>query len=204
LQAQFHRLKARRGPKKAIMAVVASILTAIILKDGTMYHDLHDMQHGWPARDDVPDYAPYESKEALHRGMLLVFKRLLLVRSTFVNTPAKPGSSEEVEARRALSRLLGALAGNMVDSEGALFRSPCGAATWALAAWAATGIAELTDPDNKNREYELVLQRRPGKKASFDEKCRGQLPRVRGRNCSAWARRREGDPVADRPHGAVL
>src|SRR5262249_49591359 len=42
LQAQFHRLKARRGPKKAIMAVVASILTAIyhMLKDGTMYHDL--------------------------------------------------------------------------------------------------------------------------------------------------------------------
>jgi len=42
LQAQFHRIKARRGPKKAIMAVVASILTAIyhMLKDGTMYHDL--------------------------------------------------------------------------------------------------------------------------------------------------------------------
>ena len=42
MQAQFHRLKARRGPKKAIMAVVASILTAIyhMLKDGTMYHDL--------------------------------------------------------------------------------------------------------------------------------------------------------------------
>jgi hypothetical protein len=35
-------LKAKRGPKKAIMAVVASILTAIfhMLKDGTMYHDL--------------------------------------------------------------------------------------------------------------------------------------------------------------------
>jgi transposase len=42
LQAQFHRIKARRGPKKAIIAVVASILTAIyhMLKDGTMYHDL--------------------------------------------------------------------------------------------------------------------------------------------------------------------
>jgi transposase len=37
LQAQFHRLKARRGPKKAIMAVVASILTVIfhMLKGGT-------------------------------------------------------------------------------------------------------------------------------------------------------------------------
>jgi transposase len=42
LQAQFYRIKARRGPKKAIMAVAASILTAIyhMLKDGTMYHDL--------------------------------------------------------------------------------------------------------------------------------------------------------------------
>jgi hypothetical protein len=39
---QFYRIKARRGPKKAIMAVVASILTAIyhMLKDGTMYKDL--------------------------------------------------------------------------------------------------------------------------------------------------------------------
>jgi len=42
LNAQFHRIKARRGPKKAILAVAASILTAIyhMLKDGTMYQDL--------------------------------------------------------------------------------------------------------------------------------------------------------------------
>jgi len=42
VQAQYHRIKARRGPKKAIMAVAASILTAIyhMLKDGTMYQDL--------------------------------------------------------------------------------------------------------------------------------------------------------------------
>jgi len=40
--AQFLRLKARRGPKKAIMAVAASMLTAIyhMLKDGTLYQDL--------------------------------------------------------------------------------------------------------------------------------------------------------------------
>jgi hypothetical protein len=38
----FPRIKARRGPKQAIMAVVASMLSAIdhMLKDGTMYHDL--------------------------------------------------------------------------------------------------------------------------------------------------------------------
>jgi transposase len=42
LQAQFHRIRARRGVKKAIVAVAASILTAIyhMLKDGTMYQDL--------------------------------------------------------------------------------------------------------------------------------------------------------------------
>jgi transposase len=42
LHAQFNRIKARRGPKKAIVAVAASILTATyhMLKDGTMYQDL--------------------------------------------------------------------------------------------------------------------------------------------------------------------
>jgi transposase len=42
LNAQFHRIKARRGPKKAILAVAASILTAVyhMLKDGTFYQDL--------------------------------------------------------------------------------------------------------------------------------------------------------------------
>ena len=41
-QAQFRRLRARRGAKKAICAVAASILTAAyhMLKDGTVYHDL--------------------------------------------------------------------------------------------------------------------------------------------------------------------
>jgi transposase len=42
LRAQFLRLKSRRGPKKAILAVAASILTAAyyILKDGVAYHEL--------------------------------------------------------------------------------------------------------------------------------------------------------------------
>jgi len=42
LRAQFHRIKARRGARKAIMAVAASILTAIyhMLKNGTKYQDL--------------------------------------------------------------------------------------------------------------------------------------------------------------------
>ena len=42
LKAQFLHIKARRGPKKAIVAVAASILTAIyhMLKDGTLYQDL--------------------------------------------------------------------------------------------------------------------------------------------------------------------
>ena len=42
LQAQFQRLKQRRGPKKAVCALAASILTATyqMLRDGTFYHDL--------------------------------------------------------------------------------------------------------------------------------------------------------------------
>ena len=42
LNAQFVRLRTRRGPKKAVCAVAASILTAAyhMLKDGTFYQDL--------------------------------------------------------------------------------------------------------------------------------------------------------------------
>ena len=42
LQAQFHRLRHRGGPKKAICAVAASILTTVyhMLRDGTFYLDL--------------------------------------------------------------------------------------------------------------------------------------------------------------------
>ena len=42
LQALFYRIRARRGENKAILAVAASMLTAIyhMLKDGTMYQDL--------------------------------------------------------------------------------------------------------------------------------------------------------------------
>jgi transposase len=42
LRAQFLRLKSRRGPKKAILAVASSMLTAayIMLRDGVEYHDL--------------------------------------------------------------------------------------------------------------------------------------------------------------------
>ena len=42
LRAQFLRLKARRGPKKAIIAVAASMLTAVfhIIKNRVAYHDL--------------------------------------------------------------------------------------------------------------------------------------------------------------------
>jgi transposase len=42
LRAQYFRLRARRGPKKAIVAVAASMLTAayFILRDGVPYHEL--------------------------------------------------------------------------------------------------------------------------------------------------------------------
>jgi transposase len=43
-QAQFLRLKTRRGPKKAIVAVAASMLTGMyyMLRDGSEFHDLGD------------------------------------------------------------------------------------------------------------------------------------------------------------------
>lgn len=42
LRAQFVRLRSRRGPKKAMVAVAASILTAAyhVLRDGVEYRDL--------------------------------------------------------------------------------------------------------------------------------------------------------------------
>ena len=42
LRVQFLRIKARRGPKKAIIAVAASMLTAIyhMLRNGVEYRDL--------------------------------------------------------------------------------------------------------------------------------------------------------------------
>jgi hypothetical protein len=42
LHALFQRLKARRGPRKAIVAVAAAMLTAIypMLKRGATYYDL--------------------------------------------------------------------------------------------------------------------------------------------------------------------
>jgi len=42
LRAQFLRIKSRRGPKKAILAVAASMLTAsyYMLRDGVEYRDL--------------------------------------------------------------------------------------------------------------------------------------------------------------------
>jgi len=52
--AQFHRLKAKRGPKKAIVAVAASLLTAVyfMLRDEVVYRDLgaHYFDRHDPAR----------------------------------------------------------------------------------------------------------------------------------------------------------
>lgn len=51
-KAQFHRIRARRGPKKAAVAVAASMLTAAyhMLKDGTAYADLTDAHFDKRAR----------------------------------------------------------------------------------------------------------------------------------------------------------
>lgn len=61
LQAQFQRLRARRGPKKAVCAVAASILTAAyhMLKNGTPYAD--------PGTNHFTKIAPATRAKALAR-----------------------------------------------------------------------------------------------------------------------------------------
>jgi transposase len=60
LQARFHRLRARRGARKAVCAVAASILTAAyhMLKNGTAYRDLG------------PDHLDRRSREVQARRLL--------------------------------------------------------------------------------------------------------------------------------------
>jgi transposase len=55
LQAQFFRLKSRRGPKKAILAVAASMLTAVyfMLRDGVEYHDLGSQHFAHRDKDQM-------------------------------------------------------------------------------------------------------------------------------------------------------
>jgi len=66
LQAQFHRLRSRRGAKKAIGALAASILTAAyhMLIDGTFYHDLG------------PDHFDRRTKAAQTRRLLARLQNL--------------------------------------------------------------------------------------------------------------------------------
>jgi len=53
--AQFARLKSRRGPKKAIMAVAASMLTAVfhMLRDGVEFHDLGAQHFAHHDKDQI-------------------------------------------------------------------------------------------------------------------------------------------------------
>jgi len=64
--AQFHRLKSRRGPQKAICAVAASMLTAIyhMLNNGTVHQDLG------------ADYFDRRSPEAKARRLVAQLSRL--------------------------------------------------------------------------------------------------------------------------------
>jgi len=53
--AQFLRLKSRRGPKKAILAVAASMLTDVyyMLRDGVEFHDLGDQYFAQRDKDRI-------------------------------------------------------------------------------------------------------------------------------------------------------
>jgi hypothetical protein len=120
------------------------------------------MRHDLPGRDAVPDYAPYESMEALDQDLALAASGFLPMKT---DRRPKPGADKEPEpgsseARRALARLLGAFSGLMVYDGGYLSGPPCGRATFSKAMWLATAVAALIDPDDKTRQYELVLRRR--------------------------------------------
>ena len=80
LRAQFQRLTQKRGPKKAICAVAASILTAAyhMLRDGTLYQDLG------------PDHFQRDSPEAHAARLARQIARLGF------NCTITPASSEEV------------------------------------------------------------------------------------------------------------
>ncbi len=77
LQARFHRLRARRGAKKAVCAVAASILTAAyhMLKDGTVYRDLG------------PDHFDHRSREVQARRLV---RRLADLGYAVELTPSEP------------------------------------------------------------------------------------------------------------------
>jgi hypothetical protein len=66
LQAQFHRLRTRRGAKKAIGAVAASMLTAAyhMLKEGTFCQDLG------------PDHFDRRAKQAKANALIAKLKSL--------------------------------------------------------------------------------------------------------------------------------
>ena len=64
--AQFHRLRSRRGPQKAICAVAASILTAIY----------HMLKSGAPHRDLGADYFDRRSPEAKAKRLVVQLAKL--------------------------------------------------------------------------------------------------------------------------------
>jgi len=64
--AQFHRLRSRRGPQKAICAVAASILTAIY----------HMVKSGAPHRDLGADYFDRRAPEAKAKRLVAQLAKL--------------------------------------------------------------------------------------------------------------------------------
>jgi len=70
-QAQCLRLKSRRGPKKAIVAVAASMLTDVyyMLRDGVEFHDLGDQHFRAPRQGTLDESAaPTAPRPRCQRG----------------------------------------------------------------------------------------------------------------------------------------
>src|SRR3954452_25250178 len=64
--ALFHRLKARRGPRKAIVAVASSMLTAlhVMLQRGAVYRDLGATTSSAPSSNASPTASPRNSSNS--------------------------------------------------------------------------------------------------------------------------------------------
>jgi hypothetical protein len=105
LRAQYFRIKSRRGPKKAILAVAASMLTAIyyILRDGSTYEDLAG-EHFVAPRD--PNCGCQRRGVLLGRAMSRPFESLTCADLRALAGAARAGRLTPPYSLVALGRLL--------------------------------------------------------------------------------------------------
>ena len=101
-QAQFLRLKARHGAKKAAIAVAASILTTVyhMLRDGTCYQDLG------------PEYFTRRNPAPPLRKLATASEiSVIMLKSELPHEPPDPVSKKKARVHHAARRRGGCMAG---------------------------------------------------------------------------------------------